>query len=219
MTDAELAACAFRRDPRAVRLVTARNNQRLYRAAWSVLKNRADAEEAVQDAYLKAFAAPASFAGRSSLSTWLTRIVLNEALERKRAAERRKRTFGGDVARLEEYREKFMSAQSRLRSPEAHLIRAELAAALEKSIVRLPEDLRMVFILRDIEEMSVEETAEALGAPAATVKTRHHRARRRLQRDLDPDFRAILAETLRFAGADCGRMTERAVAALCGGAL
>ena len=79
------------RDPSAVRVITRRNNQRLYRAAWSVLRDRAEAEDAVQDAYLKAFAAIGGFEGRSSLSTWLTRIVINEALEHRRTAEKRQR--------------------------------------------------------------------------------------------------------------------------------
>ena len=87
-SDVELCRLVVRRDPHAVRLITSRNNQRLYRAAWSVLKHRAEAEEAVQDGYLKAFAAMDSFAGTSSLSTWLTRIVINEA-------ERRARPSGG----------------------------------------------------------------------------------------------------------------------------
>ena len=89
LTDLELAKRIAQRDTLAVRLVTSRNNQRLYRTAWSVLRNRADAEDAVQDGYLKAFAAIGSFAGASSLSTWLTRIVLNEALGRRRSAQRR----------------------------------------------------------------------------------------------------------------------------------
>jgi RNA polymerase sigma-70 factor (ECF subfamily) len=86
LNDLDLATRARARDPIAVRLITTRNNQRLYRAAWSVLKNRADTEEAVQDTYVKAFASDASFNGQSSLATWLTRIVINEALSRKRAA-------------------------------------------------------------------------------------------------------------------------------------
>ncbi|MET0688885.1 MAG: sigma-70 family RNA polymerase sigma factor [Methyloceanibacter sp.] len=93
-SDIELCRLVVRRDPQAVRLVTRRNNQRLYRAAWSILKNRAEAEEAVQDGYLKAFAAIGSFDGRSALSTWLTRIVVNEALARRRTAQRRVRLAG-----------------------------------------------------------------------------------------------------------------------------
>ena len=212
LSELDLAARARARDPRAIRLVTKRNNQRLFRAAWSVLRNRADAEEAVQDAYIKAFTT-ARFEGRSSLGTWLTRIVLNEALARKRALQAQKRSLAeADIAQIDDYREKLMSVA--FRSPEFQMLRVELAKAIEAAIARLPEDFRTVLVLRDIEGMSVEETAESLDILAATVKTRHLRARQRLRRDIDPDFRAVLAETLRFDGANCEAMTARAIANL-----
>jgi RNA polymerase sigma-70 factor (ECF subfamily) len=94
------------------------------------------------------------------------------------------------------------------------VLRSELARSIEKAIARLPEEFRIVLVLRDIEDMSIEETADALGVIPATVKTRHLRARRRLRREIDPDFRAVMAETLRFDGDECDAMTERAVAAL-----
>jgi len=212
LTELDLATRARAGDAHAIRLITKRNNQRLYRAAWSVLRNRADAEEAVQDTYFKAFTT-GRFEGRSSLATWLTRIVLNEALSRKRANEARKRSLSdADITQIDDYREKLMSVS--FRSPEFQMLRAELAKAIEAAIARLPEEFRTVLVLRDIEEMSVEETAETLDILAATVKTRHLRARRRLRQEIDPDFRAVLAETLRFDGENCERMTARAVAAL-----
>jgi RNA polymerase sigma-70 factor (ECF subfamily) len=212
LSDLDLAARARTRDAQAIRLITTRNNQRLYRAAWSVLRNRADAEEAVQDAYVKAFTT-GRFEGRSSLATWLTRIVFNEALSRKRANEAHKRSLSdADITQIDDYREKLMSVS--FRSPEFQVLRAELAKAIEAAIARLPEEFRTVLVLRDIEDMSVEETAEALDILAATVKTRHLRARRRLRQEIDPDFRTVLAETLRFDGDDCEAMTARAVAAL-----
>lgn len=212
LSDLELAQRAHARNAQAIRLITTRNNQRLFRAAWSVLRNRADAEEAVQDAYLKAFTG-AGFEGRSSLATWLTRIAVNEALARKRANEARKRSLSdADITQIDDYREKLMSVS--LRSPEFQMLRAELAKAMEAAIARLPEDFRTVLVLRDLEDMSVEETAEALDIVAATVKTRHLRARRRLRQEIDPDFRAVLAETLRFDGSNCEAMTVRAIAAL-----
>ena len=212
LSELDLATRARARDAQAIRLITTRNNQRLYRAAWSVLRNRADAEEAVQDAYVKAFTS-GRFEGRSSLATWLTRIVVNEALTRKRANEARKRSLtDADITQIDDYREKLMSVS--FRSPEFQMLRAELAKAIEAAIARLPEDFRTVLVLRDIEDMSVEETAEALDILAATVKTRHLRARRRLRQEIDPDFRAVLAETLRFDGASCEAMTARALVAL-----
>ena len=210
LSDVALARFVVQRDPHAARLVTRRNNQRLYRAAWSVLKDRAEAEEAVQDAYIKAFAAMATFAGASSLSTWLTRIVINEALERKRTAERRQRLLRERSVRdIEDYRERLMAGSETSRSPEAETMRRQIAKLIERAIANLPEPFRPVFVLRDIEGLSVEETAEALQIPKETVKTRLLRSRRRLQRELDPEIRDALRDTFPFAGQDCDALSDR----------
>ena len=198
-----------------MRLVTGRNNQRLFRTAWSILKDRSEAEEAVQDGYLKAFDAIGTFAGRSSLSTWLTRIVVNEALSRRSRAQTRSRLLNQEsVLVLEEYREKLM-AGSVTQSPERILMRRQIAKLLETAIARLPDTFRPVFVLREIDGLSVEDTAEALQIPLETVKTRLFRARRRLQKELDPELCGALAETFPFAGADCETMTERVLTAFC----
>jgi RNA polymerase sigma-70 factor, ECF subfamily len=209
LTDIELASRIALRDVTAVRLVTGRNNQSLYRTAWSILKDRSEAEEAVQDGYMKAFSAIGIFAGRSSLSTWLTRIVVNEALSRRSRARRRSRLLNQEsVFVLEEYREKLM-AGSVTQSPEKVLMRRQIAKLLEAAIARLPDTFRPVFVLREIEGLSVEETAEALQIPEETVKTRLFRARRRLQKELDPELCGALSETFPFAGADCEALTNR----------
>jgi RNA polymerase sigma-70 factor (ECF subfamily) len=215
LSDSELASRIATRDVAAVRLVTGRNNQRLFRTAWSILKDRSEAEEAVQDGYLKAFDAIGTFAGRSSLSTWLTRIVANEALSRRRRAQRRSRLLNRDsVVVLEEYREKLM-AGSVTQSPEKALMRRQIAKLLETAIARLPDTFRPVFVLREIEGLSVEDTAEALQIPEETVKTRLFRARRRLQKELDPELCGALSETFPFAGVDCEAMTERVLTKFC----
>jgi RNA polymerase sigma-70 factor (ECF subfamily) len=212
LSDGELASRIAARDVAAVRLVTGRNNQRLFRTAWSILKDRSEAEEAVQDGYLKAFDAIATFAGRSSLSTWLTRIVVNEALSRRTRAQRRARLLNQEsVLVLEEYREKLM-AGSVTQSPEKVLMRRQIAKLLETAIARLPDSFRPVFVLREIEGLSVEDTAEALQIPEDTVKTRLLRARRRLQKELDPELCGALSETFPFAGADCEALTNRVLA-------
>jgi RNA polymerase sigma-70 factor (ECF subfamily) len=211
-SDSELASRIATRDVAAVRLVTGRNNQRLYRTAWSILKDRPEAEEAVQDGYIKAFNAIGTFAGRSSLSTWLTRIVVNEALSRRSRAQRRSRLLNQEsVLVLEEYREKLM-AGSVTQSPEKVLMRRQIAKLLETAIARLPDTFRPVFVLREIEGLSVEDTAEALQIPEETVKTRLFRARRRLQKELDPELCGALSETFPFAGADCEALTNRVLA-------
>lgn len=216
-SDVELCRLVVQRDPHAVRLITRRNNQRLHRVAWSVLKNRAEAEEAVQDGYLKAFAAIEGFTGKSSLSTWLTRIVVNEALERRRRAERRTRLLRERaVADIDDYRECMMEGTERPATPEAETMRGQVAKLLEGAIAKLPETFRTVFVLREVEGLSVEDTAEALQVPPATVKTRLFRARRRLQQELDPELREALRGAFPFAGADCDRLTAGVVAKFLG---
>jgi len=206
------------RDPGAVRLLTERHNQRLFRAAWSILKNRGEAEDAVQSAYMRAFAAAASFEGRSSLATWLTRIAINEALGRRRATQRRLAALdAGSVAVLDEYRDKMMRGSTFTPPPDA-LAQAQLRGLLERAIGELPESFRAVFVLREIEGMSVEDVAEALGIPAATVKTRDLRARRRLRESLAPEVKGALDGAFPFAGADCAAMTARVLEAICGSA-
>jgi RNA polymerase sigma-70 factor, ECF subfamily len=215
LTDIELARRIAERDTLAVRVVTRRNNQRLYRAAWSVLRDRSDAEEAVQEGYLKAFDAIGSFAGASALSTWLTRIVLNEALGRRRTAQRKMRLLRErSVALIDHYRENLMGGSAIPSSPEADAARGQVAKLLEQAIADLPEPFRIVFMLRDVDGMSVEETAEVLQIPQQTVKTRLLRARRRLQVALAPSLQDALRGAFPFAGKDCEALTERVLARL-----
>jgi RNA polymerase sigma-70 factor (ECF subfamily) len=215
LSDVDLAARAADRDGTAIRLITTRNNQRLYRAAWSILRNRADAEDAVQDAYIKAFTTGARFSGKSSLSTWLTRIAVNEALQRRRAAASRRRTLElQDVTVLETYRENYMSGSSQQQTPESDLARRQIAKILEAAVAQLSDIFRTVFVLREIEGLSVEETAEILDIPPQTVKTRHLRARRKLMQALDPEIRSVMSGSFQFAGADCERLTRRTLAAM-----
>jgi RNA polymerase sigma-70 factor, ECF subfamily len=217
LSDGELARLVAARDAAAVRLVMQRNNQRLFRAAWSILPNRAEAEDAVQSAYLRAFAAIGGFEGRSSLSTWLTRIVMNEAFGRQRAAKRRRASLDeSSVVDLDAYREKLMRGSTNEILPDGALARQQIRQMLEAAIGRLPPNFRLAFVLREIEGLSVEEAAEALDVPPATIKTRHLRARRRLQEELAPELKSALTGTFPFAGADCEALTERVVEAFCG---
>jgi RNA polymerase sigma-70 factor, ECF subfamily len=205
--DLALAQRCAAGDEAAVRLVTSANNQRMFRAAWSILKDRSEAEDAVQSAYLKAFASIHLFEGRSALSTWLTRITINEALGRARSIGRRHAAFKAEgIAMLDDYRQPA--------PPDEALAIDQLRRMIEVAVTALPDIFRTVFVLRDVEGFSTEETAEALGIPGATVKTRLLRARRNLQRSLAPDVRSALVGTFPFAGPDCERMTERVIAAL-----
>ena len=214
MTSAELARRCAARDSDAIRHVIVTNNQRLFRAAWSILKNRSDAEDAVQAGYLAAFAAMGSFEGRSSLSTWLTRIVVNEALGRRRSDERRRRHLEQEgVTVLDSYRDALMRG-SETESPDVSVARAQIRNLLEKAVGQLPDAFRTVFVLREIEGLSGEETADILGLPVATVKTRLFRGRRQLQEMLAPEMSMVLSGTFPFAGVDCAALTERVMAAL-----
>jgi RNA polymerase sigma-70 factor (ECF subfamily) len=212
LTDLELAGRIAQRDPLAVRLVLRRNNQRLYHTAWAVLRDRADAEDVVQESYLKAFASIGSFTGASSLATWLTRIVLNEALGKRRLSQRRARLLQQQsVALMEDYRERLagMSAEP---SPERQAARGQVAKLLERAIADLPEAFRIVFILRDVDGLSIEEAADVLNIPPQTVKTRLLRARRRLQSMLAPALQDALRGAFPFAGKSCDALTERVLA-------
>ena len=216
MSDLALAARAASLDRRAIALITTRNNQRLFRTAWSVVRNHSDAEEVVQEAYLKAFRSMAGYSGTSSLSTWLTRIVLNTAIDRKRAIEGRRTALDNqDVALLEHYRMTYSSLNDSLSSPSSTLARAELSRYLKAAVSRLPDQYRTVFILRDVEDMSISETADAMDIPSATVKSRLFRARRLLRKDIEAEFGNVFDDTITFAGADCEAMTARIVSELC----
>jgi len=212
--DLDLARRCAARDAGAIRFVITANNQRLFRAAWSILKNRSEAEEAVQAAYLSAFASIGAFEGRSALSTWLTRIVVNEALGRRRAEERRRRQLEQEgVAVLDDYRDALMRG-SAAEEPDAALAREQIRKLLEQAVADLPEAFRSVFVLREIEGLSGEETAEILDVPVATVKTRLHRSRHRLQEMLAPELKTVLSGSFPFAGSDCAGMAERVLAKL-----
>lgn len=207
--DLDLARLCGARDREAIRHVVTANNQRLFRAAWSILKNHAEAEEAVQAAYLSAFAKIASFEGRSALSTWLTRIVVNEALGRSRAEKRRRAQLEEEgVAVLDAYRETLMRG-SEPDAPDVSAAREQIRRLIENAVGDLPEIFRTVFVLREVEGLSSEETAAVLDIPVATVKTRLLRGRRRLQQMLQPELGTVLTGTFPFAGNDCAALTER----------
>ena len=212
--DVELARLCAAKDEAALRHVVTANNQRLFRAAWSILKDRGEAEEAVQATYMSAFAKIGEFAGQSALSTWLTRIAINEALGRLRSVRRRRAHLeAGGVSLLDTYRDKLMRGSDPV-APDATLARKQLRQLLENAVANLGDNFRSVFVLREIEGLTVDETADALGLAPATVKTRLLRARRKLQEALAPEVRTALDGSFPFAGMDCERLTNKVMAAL-----
>jgi RNA polymerase sigma-70 factor (ECF subfamily) len=205
--DAELAARAVARDASAFRAIMQRHNRRLYRIARGILRDNTEAEDAVQDAYVSAFTNLASYRGESTLATWLSRIVMNEALERLR---RRRPTV--DLAALESVRSEAEIIQFPLSTPsddpERTMAQRQILQLVEQATDNLPEVLRLVFVTRVIEGMSVEETSELLSIKPETVKTRLHRARQLVRDQLDKQIGPVLMDAFPFAGRRCDRMTE-----------
>jgi len=201
--DGELAQRVAGGDMRAFEALMRRHNRTLFRTSRAILGDDADAEEALQDGYLRAFRAIGTFRGESKLSTWLVRIVANEALMRLR-----KRRRGAEVVPLHG---EDMSAEDR---PDFAAQRAQTRRLLEQKIDALPEAYRVVFILRALEEFSVEETAGALSIPEATVRTRFFRARRVLREALSTEIDLALDEVFAFAGERCDRNVARVLARL-----
>ncbi len=215
--EAELVEHARGGDETAFRIIMERYNRRLYRIARTVLQNDAEAEDAVQESYLRAFTALPGFRGLASLSTWLTRIAINEALGRKR---KQRPTVGlEDMDAIQQNTAQVvpfpnMNGET---DPERSAAQREIRRLLEHAIDDLPESFRVVFVMRDVEEMSTEETAAFLGIRPETVKTRLHRARRLLRRSLDENLASTLKGAFPFAGARCARTTEAVLSRLSAG--
>lgn len=190
-------------DPQALERIMRLNNRPMFRTARAILRDDAEAEDAVQEAYLRAFAALGEFRGESRLTTWLVRIAANEALMRRRSAARRAAVVPIRADGEHDHEETAMSEDP---GPEQDAQRAEMRRLLERRIDALPDDYRAVFVLRALEELSVEETAAALGIPEATVRTRHFRARALLRESLAQEVDRNLEDAFAFAGARCDRM-------------
>jgi RNA polymerase sigma-70 factor (ECF subfamily) len=189
-----------------------RNNRRLYRLARSILKNESEAEEVVQESYVRAFTHLDGFKGEASLATWLARIVANEALGRLR--RRRPSVEIGDVADSLAAGPDTGVFSFAGPSPEHAAAREEIRRLIEHAVDALPPSFRTVFILRAVEQMSIEETASCLGIPKDTVKTRFHRANRLLRQALSAQLESILDGAFPFAGARCDRIMRSVLARL-----
>lgn len=204
--DIDLVRRAVARDGDAFRTIIQKYNQRLYRMARSILKNDSEAEDAVQEAYIRAFTHLESFRGDSSLSTWLSRIVINEALGRMRAQR--------PNVSLDAFTEPHAAAEiipfplaTKPDDPERTMAQRQLLQLVEQATDNLPDVYRIVFTARVIEGLSVEDTAEILGLKPETVKTRLHRARRLVREQLDKQIGPVLMDAFPFAGQRCERMT------------
>ena len=204
--DAELVARARSRDEAAVRSIMQSNNRRLYRLARGILRNDSEAEDVVQETYVRAFTNLERFRGESSLSTWLARIAMNEALGRLRrqrpSVEWTSLPQGGLEAQIIQF------PLSSADDPEKSMAQREIQRVVEHAIDELPEAFRIVLITRVIEGMNVEETADILGLKPETVKTRLHRARTMLRDQVEKKIGPLVMEAFPFAGKRCERLTE-----------
>jgi RNA polymerase sigma factor (sigma-70 family) len=177
------------------------HNRRLYRLARSALRDDAEAEDALQDAYLSAYRSIGQFRGDASLATWLSRLVLNECLGRLRRNARRQ-----NVIPIVTSEDMDTTAADDRDFPDKALVRVEMRALIERKLDELPEDFRLVFVLRAVEELSVEEAAAVLGIPEATVRSRHFRARSLLRESLAREIDVAERDLFDFGGAHCDRI-------------
>ncbi|MER8832339.1 RNA polymerase sigma factor [Mesorhizobium sp. M0045] len=200
--DMQLVGRALARDGDAFRTIIKTHNQRLYRIARGVVRNDSEAEDIVQEAYLSAFAHLESFRGDASLATWLSRIVINEALGRLR--KRRRMVAMPENPQAEIIRFPFNPSDD----PERTMAQRQILELVERATDSLPDVYRMVFVARVIEGLSIEETAELLGVRPETIKTRLHRARALVRKALDDQIGPVLLDAFPFAGRRCERLTN-----------
>jgi len=213
--DRELAERISRGDTASLQVLMRRYNQTVYRAARGVLRDDAEAEDAVQEAWLLAFRSMGAWRGEAKLSTWLVRIVVNESL-----ARRKRRARGAEVISLDgESAGEVAASEASMREespdqPERETLRAESRRLIEARIDDLPDAFREVFVLRAVEEMEVAEVAACLAIPEATVRTRFFRARALLRESLSREFDTAQENAFGFAGDRCDRIVARVMARL-----
>lgn len=209
--ESELVRRAARGEEGAVRTIMQTHNRRLYRVARSIVCDGAEAEDVLQEAYLHAFQSLSRFRGEASLATWLTRIVLNEALQRVR------RHTDVPVSRIELPEQSashvipFPSSGTPVADPERAMAQRQLCQLVERAIDELPQDFRTVLVARVVEGMGVNETAALLGIRPETVKTRLHRARRLLRVTLADHIGPLFSDVFPFEGQRCARITDAVV--------
>jgi RNA polymerase sigma-70 factor (ECF subfamily) len=217
LSDTELATRAAQGDALAFQQIMRRHNRLLFRTGRSILKNDDEAQDALQEAYLQAWRSLATFRAEARLSTWLVRIVANEALGRlRRRASAQVIAFDTAAETVSVQEETSMHTEA-AEQPEGHAMRGETRKLIEAGIDALPEVFRTVFVLRAVEDMSIEEVAAALDIPEATVRTRFFRARGLLREALSREIDVAIGDAFSFAGARCDRIVA-VVMAVIGGA-
>ena len=210
-SEAELVERARAGDAAAIEVLVRRHNRVLFRTARAILRDDAEAEDVVQETYLKAFRALATFRGESSFSTWLTRIAANQALMRLRRETRASKVIPIDHQNGASLME---TIEDEAAGPEREAMGAQMRGLLERRIDELPDLYRTVFVMRAVEELSVEETSAALGLPEATVRTRFFRARALLRGALEQEIDFAMKDAFAFDGDRCDRIVAAVLAGL-----
>ena len=212
-SDADLAARASNGDELAFGCIMRRHNRLLFRTARSILKRDAETEDALQEAYLRAWRALGSFRADAKLSTWLVRIVINESLGRLRRRDAQVIPLD-TIMEMPEHQTESWLEDDPDRQPDRVAMRVEVRRLIETRIDMLPDAFRTVFMLRAVEELSVEEVAVALEIPEATVRTRFFRARGLLREGLSRDVDLAIGDAFSFDGARCDRIVAGVLAKL-----
>lgn len=208
LTDAGLVALARDGDDAACGVLIRRHNQRLFRVARAILPDDAAAEDAVQEAYLKAFSSLAAFRGDAAFSTWLIRITMNEAYQGLRKT-RPASPYDAIADQATQSDGRVIAFPATVPGVEEELMRRDVRQMLEKAVGDLPEPYRIVFTLRELEGLSVREVARLLDLNLLTVKTRDFRARRLLRRHLEKTLLGGFAAAFPFDGARCNAFSQR----------
>lgn len=210
--DAALVERLVAGDRAAFEVLMRRHNRRLYRMARAVLRDPTEAEDALQDAYLRVWRCIGQFRGEAALSTWIARLLLNECASRLRRSARRQNVI--PMASAIPQGEVDAVADTNAELPEQTLARLEARALIERKLDELPERFRLVFLLRSVEELDVDTVAELLDIPAATVRSRHFRAKAMLRELLARTLDVAEREVFEFGGEHCDRLVARVMARL-----
>lgn len=217
LEETELVRLAKEGERDAFRCLVQRCNQKLFRLARGIMRNDSDAEDVLQESYVRAFSKFDGFRGDAGVLTWLTRITINEARGRLRTRGTNVRLDELEAAQNEGAQVLIFPTGQSTANPEVDAARAQIRRAIEEAVDKLPDAYRMVFIMRDLNQQSVEETADALALKPATVKTRLHRAHRILRAALEQKFAASLSGVFPFLGARCARITDTVLDRLASG--
>jgi RNA polymerase sigma-70 factor, ECF subfamily len=206
LTDDQVVERVLAGDTSLFEVIMRRYNQRLYRAARAITRNDSEAEDVLQDAYVRAFQHLGQYRGQAAFGAWLTRIAVNEAIGRLRQSKK--------FEPLEDSEGEVVQMSSPERSPERSAADSETRALLEHAVERLPDNYRVVYMLREVEELSTAETAQVLEATEENVKVRLHRARALLRKQLYASIGKNAHQAFTFHAVRCDRVVRNVFARL-----